>query len=70
MNEQDNHPLAIEANQHQSQNEYLLAQQQEKLTKQFQTHHCALDFDGSFVTSLLKMKICNNASSIEAVETP
>jgi len=68
MNERDN-PLAVEANQHQPQNENILAQQQkllfvniEKLTKQFRTHHCALDFDGNFVTSFLKMKICDNAS--------
>jgi len=75
MNERDN-PPAVEANQHQPQNENILAQQQkllfvniEKLTKQFRTHRCALDFDGNFVTSLLKMKICDDAT-VEAVETP
>jgi len=73
MIEADNYWLAIEAYQPQPQNEILLAKQQKllfvnikKLTKEFWTHHCALDFDCNFVASLLKMM--NNAS-VEALRT-
>jgi len=51
--------VAEEAPQRQHQNENQLAEKQkqlfvniDKLTKQFRTHWCALDFDGSFVNSL------------------
>jgi len=53
---------ANDAPQCQHQNNDQLAQEQkekfvniEKLTKQFRTHWCALDFDASFVTSLFKI---------------
>jgi len=41
----------------------------EKLTKEFWSHHCALDFDDNFINSLLKIKICNDDVAIEPVRT-
>jgi len=56
--------------QQQPYNENPLAQQQklqfikiEKLMKQFRSHRCALDFDANFVTSLLKERICEDATN-------
>jgi len=55
--------------QQQPHNENPLAQQQklqfikiENLMKQFCSHRCALDFDANFVTSLLKERICEDAT--------
>jgi len=73
--QEDNQQVA-DADLQQPLNENLLAQQQkllfvniEKLTKEFWSHCCALDFDDNFVTSLLKTKICNDDVAMEPVRT-
>jgi len=62
---QEDNQQGADADLQQPLNENLLAQQQnllfiniEKLTKEFQSHRCALDFDDNIiVNSLLKMKM-------------